>query len=367
MHQAARALQGFPIFWYDWTILSSLQNVGRTRLLRVTIREIVRYMEINRADSQAILAVDRNRVLAEFGIAHSVALAIGSEAEVYAIDHTTVLKLYANPVRLRYFETLRDLYASVDAQASLIRLPQILEVTCRDNLVVVLETRLAGEPFEAILPNLSDAALVQAEALYLDTVCGLHRIPLAYQPQTYLLFDDSRQSAVATQSFEAFYATLLKKKVASVSSIFNTLDPQFASRAAALVAAIRTASPAAVSLVHGDFFPGNLLMNSAADRVTGLIDFGSFTLFGNYLLDVAGAFSFYRMYHPNRRAIRASLLSRVLDRISQAAAPTFFQFVLANAILTSDLYLTDGNHLADGHFGWAAEIVAQDTYWQAAL
>ncbi len=324
-------------------------------------------MEINRADSQAILAVDRSRVLAEFGIAHTVALAIGSEAEVYVIDDTTVLKLYANPARLRYFETLRDLYASVDAQASAIRLPRILDVTRRDNLVVVLETRLAGEPLEAMLPKLDDAALAQAEALYLDTACGLSRIKLSYQPQTYLLFDESRQSAVAQPRFEAFYATLLEKKLISVSSVFNTLDHQFSSRAAALVAAIRAGPPAPISLVHGDFFPGNLLVNDRADRVTGLIDFGSFTLFGNYLLDVAGAFSFYRMYHPDRWAIRARLLPQVLDRISHTAAPKFFQFVLANAILTSDLYLTDGNHLADGHFGWAAEIVAQDMYWQKAL
>ncbi len=324
-------------------------------------------MEINRADSQAILAVDRNQVLAEFGIANPVALAIGSEAEVYARDHTTVLKLYANPARLRYFETLRDFYASVDEAASQLRLPRILAVAHRQNLVVVIETRLHGEPLEDRLPQLTGTALAQAEALYLDTVCTIRHINLAYQPQTYLLFDESGESAVACQSFEEFYATLLAKKVATVGAAFSKLDRQFSSRADALVAAIRDGSPAPVSLVHGDFFPGNLLVNAAADRVMGLVDFGSFTLFGNYLLDVAGAFSWYRMYHPDRRAIRANLLPRVLERIAPADMPTFFQFVLANAILTSDLYLTDGNYQADGHFGWAAEIVAEDAYWQKAL
>ena len=101
--------------------------------------------------------------------------------------------------------------------------------------------------------------------------------------------------------------------------------------------------------------------------MTGLVDFGSFTLFGNYLLDVAGAFSWYRMYHPDRQAIRARLLPQVLARITQVEVPRLFQFVLANAILTSDLYLVDGNYQTDGHFGWAAEIVSQDVYWQKAL
>lgn len=210
-------------------------------------------MEINRADSQAILAADRNQVLAEFGIANPVALAIGSEAEVYAKDHTTVLKLYANPTRLRYFETLRDFYASVDRQASTLPLPHILAVTCRNNLVVVIETRLAGTPLEDQLPQLAGLALAQAEALYLDTVCAIRYIHLSYQPQTYLLFDESGESAVARQSFEEFYATLLAKKVASVSALFSTLDHQFPTRAAALVAAIRSGPSAPVTLVHGDF------------------------------------------------------------------------------------------------------------------
>ncbi len=324
-------------------------------------------MEINRADSQAILAVDRNQVLAEFGIAHPIPLAIGSEAEVYVIDDTTLLKLYANSARLHYFETLRELYASVDTRDSAIQLPRIHAVLRRGNLVVVLETRLEGVPLETLLPTLADAALAQAEALYLDTACGLSQIKMSYQPQTYLLFDGSRQSTVATQRFERFYATLLAQKLTTVSSFFNSLEQQFSDRASALVAAIRTSSPAPITLVHGDFFPGNILVNAVADRVTGLIDFGSFTMFGNYLLDVAGAFSFYSMYHPDRWAIRARLLPQVLDRIPYADAPKFFQFVLANAILTSDLYVTGGNHLADGHFCWAAEIVAQDAYWHKAL
>ena len=324
-------------------------------------------MDFNRANATFIRAEDRQQVLAQFGLAQVEPLAVGTEAEVYEYDHAILLKLYADPRRRSHLETLRNLYNNVDTVKSGLRLPRIHDIIQSGNLIAVIESRLEGDPLENRLPDLAGSQLDRAETLYLDAVWKLKDVELKQMPQTYLLFDDKRVSEVATGPFESFYAGLLEQKIARVGRYFQPACPAFADKSTALVNALRTGENAPLSLVHGDFFPGNVLVNENLDRVTGVIDFGAFTLFGNTLLDIAGAFGFYRMYDPDRASIRERMLGKIRDRLSAGEHPVFFQFLLAHAILTSDLYATAPDPLTDDHFQWAAEIVAEERYWDRAL
>lgn len=324
-------------------------------------------MVISRAEVRAIGERDRRAVLAEFGIAAPEPLAVGTEAEVYEKDEQTLLKLYAGHERFAYLQTLQQFYHSIDDHASILRLPRLLEVTRRGNLIVALETRLAGVTLETALNLLDADQHERLETLYLDAVGALKALQITEAPQRYLLFDQSGQSATSGQTFEHFYADLLANKLVTVGSIFNTVVQTFTSKAVDLVEAIRSHRPAPLHVVHGDFFPGNVIVTPDYQQVVGVIDFGSFTMFGNHLLDWAGAFGFYQMYAPDRWQIRARLLPRILDRLTQVEARSFFQFLLANAIVTSDLYVTGANPLDDGHFAWAVELVNEANYWKNAL
>ena len=324
-------------------------------------------MDIDRAVVQHIRAEERQKVLADFGLAQAKPLAIGTEAEVYELDGATLLKLYANISRLPHFQTLHKLYNTVDISASSLTLPKIYTIASYENLIAIVETRLSGEPLESLLPYLQGEQLERVEALYLDAVWQLKEVKVTEAPTTYLLFDEVGMSDTSQQSFAAFYAGFLEQKVAKVGRFFQSSTPSFIEKTADLVQTIRSGKSAPLCLVHGDFFPGNLLVDKHVTRVEGMIDFGSFTLFGNYLLDVAGAFGFYKMYDPQRRQNRARMMPQILARLAAAEKPRFFQFLLANAILTSDLYATTPDPRGDDHFQWAAEIVSNDSYWDAAL
>lgn len=267
-------------------------------------------MDLSRADSKVIKPEDRKKALTELGILKTEPFAIGSEAEVYERDDETLLKIYAGSERLEYFKTLRKLYESVDVSGSGIHLPQILEVIQYGSVVAVIETRLEGKTLQTLLPNLQDVDLSRAEYLYLDAVGRLKDIKLRKEPKTYLLFDHSMKSETSKQSFESFYSSFLEDKIGRVGQFFSTFDGKFADKAAALVTAIRNAPQAQLALVHGDFCPGNVLVNKDVTAVYGVIDFGSFTLFGNYLLDRAGAFGFYKMYDRERQVIRKRMLPK---------------------------------------------------------
>ncbi len=324
-------------------------------------------MDPNRADSKQIQDEERELVLSEFGLAGARPLAIGTEAEVYLKDDHSLLKLYADSSRLGHLQTLGHLYESIDSADVGFRLPAIREIVPYGSLIAVIEERLHGEPLADLLPNLQSDDLDRAEELYVDAVWKLKEIVLRTPPETYMLFDDDQVSLVARESFEAFYARMLDLKLARVSRYFQLSYPRFSADSSQLVNAIRTQRASQPALVHGDFFPGNLLVDAPVSQVQGVIDFGSFTMFGDHLLDVAGAFGFYEMYHPDRALIRERLLSRILPRLSEQERPIFFRFLLANAIVTSDLYASDSNPVNDDHFRWATEIVCEPHYWDEAL
>lgn len=324
-------------------------------------------MDLNRANAASINDEERRQILERFDLAGAAPLAVGTEAEVYHLGETTLLKLYADASRLSYFETLRTLYDNVDTTKSGLRLPRIHDIVREDNLIAVIESRLEGEPLAKWLPDLDGEDLDRVERLYLDAAWALKTVELEDAPETYLLFDAARVSAVAQGPFEIFYADFVEQKLARVGEFFQSLDPSFADKSPALVDVLRARQCASLALVHGDFFPGNVIVNETTDRVNGIIDFGSFTLFGNYLLDIAGAFGFYKMYHPDRTRIRERMLAAIMRRLAPHERPVFFQFLLANAILTSDLYANDPDPRTDDHFRWAAEIVADERYWARAL
>jgi hypothetical protein len=324
-------------------------------------------MNLDRADSKRITAEDRHKALAAFELAGAKPLAVGTEAEVYERNNNTLLKLYAGDSRLNHLKTLKEFYENLDSGGTNLSLPRIHEILQYGNLIASIESRIEGAPMEALLDNLNETELEEAENLYLDAVFRLKNIRFNTIPKSYLLFDQAGISDTSKQGFESFYAGFLEQKIQRVGRFFESTYPKFSKHAPVLVTVLRNAKACKLSVVHGDIFPGNLLVDKELTHINGVIDFGSFTLFGNYLLDIAGAFGFWRMYHPQRKENRAAMLPKILFRLANDEKPVFFQFLLAHAILTSDLYASNPDPRGDGHFDWAAEIVATDSYWEAAL
>lgn len=310
----------------------------------------------------------RQRVLKTYGLEQASLFADGAEAEVYERDENTLLKLYSGGYKqAERLETLRDFYGNVIQ--SEIPLPVIQDVTVfpDEKIIAVIETRLAGQALEDSLHHLQGAALERAENLYLETLFGVQTIHMKHAPERYLLIDESNLSDRTQGPFEVFYASRLREKLSTVRPFFQSYNEKFPAKAEALVHAIERQPQAPLSVVHGDIFAGNILVNEALDRMTGIIDFGTYTLFGNALLDIASGFGYYKMYAPDRKAIWAALLPKVLNRLTQEEDSLFFQYLLANAILTSNLYTTHPDPRENGHFQWAADIVSEASYWERAL
>lgn len=340
------------------------------------VHPILYFMRLNESDQSAIMyqlfnvrdinPQDRQALLMRFGIPDAPLFAQGTEAEVYELDAERLLKIYAGHERGKYLERLRNLYTRLNMVTHRLQIPRLTQIMTEGDCVAVVETRVQGVPLADVLPDLSGAEHERVETLYLDAVWQIgdlagEKIP---NPFADLQWTDAPE---LDRTFRTYYADALKKKLVKVAPTFTAKKADFPQLSEALIGRLRSIDEPH-SVVHGDLFEGNILVNETATEVLGVIDFGVFSFVrGHYLLDVAGAFSYYRMYDPDRDAIRARLLAKILKRLRDDARPVFYQFLLANAIMTCDLYAGDRPLMDDGHFNWALDIVCNEAYWQGAL
>lgn len=324
-------------------------------------------MEISRTNVEFLNQETRYELLSIFGISSKAFIAKGTEAEVYRYSENEVVKIYSGSEHMLNLQILQDFYEAIDESQCGFDIPRILRIEVIETGVAVLERRIDGITLESIIGELSGEELYRAEDLYLQAANELRNINLKKPPKTFMLFDKFGESLTKNHTWESFYQLLLLQKLDKTEHIFRRIYPAFQERVQTLADAIEKEDINQVSVAHGDFFPGNVLVDREVSSVKGVIDFGSFTMFGNHLIDLSSAFAFYKMYDPYRYEIRNYMLPRVLAFVDSQYRSSFFKYLLSQAILTSDLYVNEPDPLDNGHFQWAAEIVQNEYYWEQAL
>lgn len=320
-------------------------------------------MEIQPSNVKAISPEDRQLLMTHFNLNTYDLLAVGTEAEVYSRGSEAVVKIYADIGRLEHFEALRKFYCLLDETASGLNLPSIQEIATSPNAVGVMEQRIPGTSLESLMNCQSPLPADIAENLYFQAVAALSRVEFQSAPQQYLLFDGSGRSSTLLQTWPQFYSTLLRQKIAKVEHWLLPAIPHFSQKTDRLLCLLANEPVGPLSLIHGDIFPGNIMVAPDLSSPSGVIDFGSFTMFGNRILDVATSFGYYRMYDMGCKEIRERLLPRALALVTRSEHSSFYRYLLANAILTCDLYLTEPNPFINGHFQWALGILEHEPYW----
>lgn len=302
----------------------------------------------------------RDDILRRYGVSPVARLSGGMEAEVYALGQDAVLKLYAGTAVLTDLLTLRDFYDSLDAQPLPYALPQIDAVVEEDGFMVTIERRLAGEPMSARLPALSTAELDTMLQRYLEAALAVADLQPMFASERYKLFDPERLSQRADGDWHQFLQRYLADKLVRVQPYLSRDVAQFATRVECMRTILAQPYRGRECLIHGDFFPGNLLIDEAG-QITALLDFGLMTMWGDPLFDLATGWVFFDMYDELGAHIRERYLALLLDRLGGSLRGVLYRYVLFYSIVAANAYSPT---CSDGHYRWCVANLNQQHYWQ---
>jgi aminoglycoside phosphotransferase (APT) family kinase protein len=223
------------------------------------------------------------QLLNAFGVTGR-ALGSGQESDVFGIDARRVLRLYQHPTDQQYLRRLANFYARLDRREATFMVPEIIEFGERDGIAYAVEVRVSGIDLAKALSRVQGEERFRAIRNYVDAAAAIRSLKhpqvqygevIAISPiccQTWPEFVVAR-AAHCLDEHRHLLAGVVERPERGVGA----LKAAFASRAAI--------SP---SLVHGDYFPENVMVTNDG-RVCGVIDFGALTLIGDAELDLAGA------------------------------------------------------------------------------
>lgn len=268
-----------------------------------------------------------------------------------------MLKIYPSPDALPGIEALCEFYERASTAEVNYAIPRIREHGQTESVVYAVEDRLVGIPMADIAGFIDQPHMAN---LYIEAVLGIRRISVS---PPYL-----RRKLLGVDDPSGDWNEYIRREIARKSSALRATLPGevFAKLGPVDDLAEYFAVPysGADLLIHGDFHPGNVLM-AGGNRVSAVVDFGTFTIFGDPLYDIATACGFFSMYEPDQLATRKLILGRLFQKDETLDRARVHAYLLAAALLTCDLYPDEGTPVyKTGHFDWALSVLGDTEMWE---
>jgi aminoglycoside phosphotransferase (APT) family kinase protein len=290
-------------------------------------------------------------VAQEFGESRCVRLGVGAEAAAFALGDTAVLKIYFSADAAERLGTLREFYGRLAVHDAGFAVPTIVALGQRGGWVYSIETRLAGVPLSNQPNFLGDDRLIDS---YLWATLNLQKVEVTPEWDHWTMLGEERRAG----DWHAYIRTQLRRKVDELAlKLPKDVWARLANSASRLFTHFEMPFSGQVRLIHGDLHPGNVLIDDGG-RVTAVIDFGGFTMFGDAAYDAATACGYFSMYEPNQAETRQKLIDRLLQLPESPRPDSIATYLRLAALLTCDAYPDDCLPIQDtGHFQWATSIL----------
>ena len=233
----------------------------------------------------------------------------GGEATVYELPGSRVLRVYhGHP---HGASEIAAFYRAIAPGKTTFALPQILEQGEDDGIFYSVDRLIAGRPLHELMPLLAGDERARALASYTDAAFEIALLPLVRDEYGEFLRDDD---SIRAATWSAFLLARMQRSL-QASPWLREDVPAFDAVVGKLTERIEALPPVPKTLVHGDYFPGNVLMSNDL-TVAGVIDFGPLTVIGDPRLDFASAVIFLEVmrkgYTPtDTEFVRNRLVARV--------------------------------------------------------
>lgn len=244
-------------------------------------------------------------VLARFGVGPADRLGGGGEAEVYALDAERVLRVHKNPGAAAYVRRVGALYDELDRTAVPYALPTVIEVDEDDQGSWSIEVRLPGRSMDGLVTVVGGRDRETMLRSYVDGAAAFGRLgrPRGWRGGCGELFTDADLRADTWGDLLA--ARLgLQLEEGRASLVGAGIDVDLVRER--ILAEARAETAVEPTIVHGDYFPGNVLIGDDHE-VSAVIDLGWLTVVGDPTHDVRTAVAFIDV-RPWRRPGDAEVL-----------------------------------------------------------
>jgi hypothetical protein len=265
------------------------------------------------------------RTLEEFGLSPSDLLGEGSESLVYALSTDSILRLPKGDRAGASSRTRLKTFLEGIAGRFPFATPEIEEIGPGD--AYTIEKRVPGRPMSDFLRTAGDDARDKAFRNYVAAIDAFSTIEFPDAPYGQLLApspvtaDDWR--TYVHERLDRFRSTNRVAIAKDVGDPYHLFD-----QAADMIGALPLMP--AKALVHGDYFPGNVLLGRDLS-VSAVVDFGVFTVVGDAVLDLAVACLTLELIDECTADDARFVRQLIIDRHGQAIVPAlrFYRAYLA--------------------------------------
>jgi aminoglycoside phosphotransferase (APT) family kinase protein len=277
---------------------------------------------------------------------HPKPLAAGVEGAIYDLGDGLIAKVWRERRAVELLR-LQAFYADVAAAGLPFATPEIVAVDEVGGSAVTYERKLPGEPLDRRLRQDDSGVDPAAARCTVDVLQALATVPATTAMRQLAVLDEDRPLWNGAADFHDALLGLLDRRAMRFGPVIRRHLPDFDRRYVRLRERIAAMPGRPDAVIHGDIYPGNILVDEQA-RPLAVLDFGFLTTAGDPRLDAAIAASVMNMYGPHAPAITDAMTAQVARDLGHPA-DVLVTYQAAYAVATSNAFTSDGT---DGHFAW---------------
>ena len=232
------------------------------------------------------------KVLDFLHIPQSDLIGYGGEGYVYLYDIDHVVKIYPKSSR-EYLKGVQKLQSFISSFPLPYKTSNILEINNIDSTFYTIELKLDGMTLDKKLETLKEKEKYKALLNFVEAVKYLKVIQVEDKQYGQII---KTSKSISSDSWSGYLIEKLLMTLTNSSSYLLKDVVDYQKKLELLKSWIYELKNVKKSLVHFDYYLNNVLVNDNLE-ITAILDFGTHTVVGDNILDLAGAISFLTLNH----------------------------------------------------------------------